>query len=236
MIKEFKIISKKEIAPKIYEITFETKESFTIKPWQFITFLLPKLGWRAYSILEQNWNKTILIIKKWEIEDWWRWGSKYICEKNIGDILQAVWPAGHFLLKENNNDKLFIWTWTWFVPLYNMILGAIEKKLNCNLFLTFWVRTRKDLFYIDKLREIRDNNPNFKFAIYISREKDILDFELENSDIIINSWYTTNFLTPYNISKFKEIYICWAPSMIQSTQKKLDKIWFDKENIFFEKY
>jgi hypothetical protein len=24
--------------------------------------------------------------------------------------------------------------------------------------------------------------------------------------------------------------------MIQSTQKKLDKIWFDKENIFFEKY
>jgi hypothetical protein len=43
------------------------------------------------------------------------------------------------------------------------------------------------LFYIDKLREIRDNNPNFKFAIYISREKDILDFELENSDIIINS-------------------------------------------------
>jgi hypothetical protein len=32
MIKEFKIISKKEIAPKIYEITFETKESFTIKP------------------------------------------------------------------------------------------------------------------------------------------------------------------------------------------------------------
>ena len=238
MMKEFRLIEKKELAPKIFELTFETKENFTIIPGQFITFLLDKIWWRAYSILKQNWNKTTLIIKKREIEDGWRWWSKYICEREIWDVLKWVWPAWHFTLKENSKNKLFIWTGTGFVPLYNMIIWALEKKLDSKLFLTFWVRTRKDLFYLEELKRLKKQNQNFDFAIYISREKDLLDFELENPDVQIFSWYTTNFLTPYNIktNNFEEIYICWAPKMIEWTQKKLEKIWFNKENIFFEKY
>ncbi len=236
MIQNFKIISKKELAPKIYEIVFESEKAFQFKAWQFITFLLEKIWWRAYSILKQEDKKIILIIKKWELEDWWKWWSKYICERNIWDSLKWVWPAWHFLLRENNENKLFIWTWTWFVPLYNMICWSLEKKLNCNLFLTFWVRTRKDIFYLEELKKLKKENKNFDFAIYISREKDLLDFELEHDDIEIHSWYTTNYLTPYNIKKYNEIYICWAPNMIKSTQTKLDKIWFNKEKIYFEKY
>ncbi len=236
MIKEFKIISKKEIAPKIYEIIFETKTAFSIIPGQFITFLLPKLGWRAYSILKQEWNKTTLIIKKWEIEDWWRWWSKYICEREIWEILNWVGPSGHFNLKENNNNKLFIWTWTGFVPLYNMITAALEKNLNTKIFFTFWIRTRENIFYLDELKKLKKKYNNFDFAIYISREKDILDFELEHIDTRIYSWYTTNYLTPYNLKYFQEVYICGAPSMISSTIEKLEKLNFPKENIFFEKY
>ncbi len=236
MIQNFKIIHKKELAPKIYEIVFESEKSFSFKSWQFITFLLEKIWWRAYSILKQEDKEITLIIKKWEKEDWWKWWSKYICERNIWDSLKWVWPAGHFLLRENNENKLFIWTWTWFVPLYNMILWALEKNLDCNLFLTFWVRKREDLFYLEELKKLKKENSNFDFAIYISREKDLLDFELEHSDIEIYSWYTTNYLTPYNIKDCEEIYICWAPAMIKSTQIKLDKIWFDKEKIYFEKY
>jgi predicted ferric reductase len=38
------------------------------------------------------------------------------------------------------------------------------------------------------------------------------------------------------MKNFEEVYICGAPSMIESTEKKLEKIGFNKENIFFEKY
>jgi len=236
MIQNFKIIAKKELAPKIYEIVFESEKPLHFKAWQFITFLLEKIWGRAYSILKQKDKKITLIIKKWELDNWWKGWSKYICEKDIWDILKWVWPAWHFLLRENNKNKLFIWTWTGFVPLFNMITAAIKEKLDCKIFFTFWVRTRKDLFYLEELKNLKNQNPNFDFAIYISREKDILDFELEHIDTRIYSWYTTNYLTPYNIKDCEEIYICWAPAMIESTQKKLKKIWFDKEKIYFEKY
>jgi hypothetical protein len=52
-------------------------------PWQFITFILPKIWWRAYSILKLKWKEITLIIKKRELDEWGRWWSKYICEKDI---------------------------------------------------------------------------------------------------------------------------------------------------------
>jgi NAD(P)H-flavin reductase len=43
MLNSFKIINKKEIAPKIYEIIFESKEKINMLAGQFITFILPKI-------------------------------------------------------------------------------------------------------------------------------------------------------------------------------------------------
>jgi hypothetical protein len=43
------------------------------------------------------------------------------------------------------------------------------------------------LFYLEELKKIKKENINFDFAIYISREKDILDFELEHIDTRIYS-------------------------------------------------
>jgi len=124
MIQNFKIIAKKELAPKIYEIVFESEKPLHFKAWQFITFLLEKIWGRAYSILKQKDKKITLIIKKWELDNWWKGWSKYICEKDIWDI--------------------------------------------------FWVRTRKDLFYLEELKNLKNQNPNFDFAIYISRESNSL--------------------------------------------------------------
>jgi len=236
MIQNFKIINKKQLTKDVYEITYKPEKKINIKPGQFITFLIDKIGWRAYSILDIIDGNIVLIIKKWEIENGWRWWSKYLCEMQIWEELKWVGPAGHFILQENDDNKLFIGTWTWFVPLYNMFKNWLEKWLKAKFFFTFWIRHREDLFYLDQLKNLKDKYSNFDFAIYISREKDILDFELEHIDTRIYSWYTTNYLTPYNIRDTKEIYICWAPAMIESTQKKLKKIWFNEEKIFFEKY
>jgi len=122
MIQNFKLIEKKNLTNDVYELVFCWEKELEIKPWQFITFLLDKIGWRAYSILEIKWDKIILIIKKRELENWWRWWSKLICETKIWENLKWVGPAGHFILQENNKNKLFLWTWTWIVPLYNQIL------------------------------------------------------------------------------------------------------------------
>ena len=237
MLQQFKLIEKKNLTHDVLEMIFEWEKELEMKPWQFVTFLLPEIGWRAYSILKQNWNKTILIIKKRELENWGRWGSKFICELNIWDELKGVWPAGHFWLKENTKNKLFIGTGTWLVPLYNMITAELEKKSKNKIYLTFWIRKEEDIFYIEQLENIKKEYTNFDYEIYISRVKDLHKFKLQNPNININSWYTTNYLTKSNISKFKEFYICWAPQMIESTVEKLENLWFIvNENIFYEKY
>jgi len=236
-LKTFELIRKINLTHDVYELEFKSDSICTMKAGQFITFLIDKIGGRAYSILKVNTNSIILIIKKRELENGWRWWSKYICELNIWDKLNWVWPAWHFLLKDNDKNKLFIWTGTWIVPLYNMISSALENKAKYNIHLTFWVRTEKDLFYIEELEKLKKDNENFDYHVYISRVKDLHEFKLNHPSKTICSGYTTNYITEKNIKDFWEVYICWAPAMIESTVEKLEKLWLKSwENIFYEKY
>ena len=236
MIQNFTLIKKENLTHNVYEMVFKWEKEMQMKAWQFITFLINWLWWRAYSILEINWDEFILIIKKRELEEWWRWWSKLICELNIWDKLKWVWPAWHFLLQENTKNKLFIWTGTWLVPLYNMITEQLKRDRNTLVEFIFWVRDEKDVFYLDKLKELKDKYNNFNFHLYISRVKDLHQFKLDHPWKIINSWYTTNFLTKENTKNFSEVYICWAPTMIESSVEKLKKLNFNENNIYFEKY
>ena len=222
-LEKFNLIEKKKLTHNIFELIFELWHKVIMKPWQFITFILPKLWGRAYSILEAKENKIKLIIKRREE---WRWWSKFICDMNVWDVLTWVWAAGHFILRETNKNKIFFWTGTWFVPLYNQVQWAIEKKLNCKLTIIFGLRYKRDIFYLNKLNELKDKNKNFDFKIYLSREK--TDFT--------RYWYTTNFISKENIRNFDEFYICWIHSMIESSTEKLKELWINDEEIITEKY
>ncbi len=229
MLKNFKLIEKNKLTSDIFELIFESNDKDfqkNFKSWQFVTFILEKIWGRAYSILDFiDSQKFILIIKKREIENWWRGGSKFICERKVWDELKWVWPSWHFLLQKNNKNKLFLATGTGFVPLYNQILDIIKNKLNSKILLLFWARKKSDLFYLDKLEKLKKQNSNFDYKIYLSKEKSEY-----------NKWYITEFLTKENIKNFEEFYICWAPNMIDSSSEKLEFLWIKKENIYFEKY
>ena len=226
MIQQYKLIEKKNLTDNVFELVFEWENEIQVKPWYFITFLLDKIWGRAYSILETNWKNVVFIIKKRETSEWGRWGSKYICDLNIWENLRWVWPVWHFVLKENSNNKLFIWTGTWFVPLYNQIVWALNAKQDCKLKLIFWVREEKDLFYVDELEKLKQNNNNFDYELYLSRaEKEWT-----------KKWYITDYLTKENVLNFQEFYICWAPNMIDSAVELLKNAWANEDNIFYEKY
>jgi len=226
MFKKFELIKKIQLTPDVFELHYKSSEAFNIEPGQFITFILPKFWWRAYSILEQNWDKTILIIKRVKKENWWRWWSIFLCDAKVWEIFNWVWPAGHFVLKEEDNNKLFIWTGTGLVPLYNQIVAWLERWDKWSYTLLFWVRTKQDLFYKDEFEKLAKKYPNFKYNLYLSRE----EFEWTSK------WYVTDYLTWKNLENTNEVYICWAPKMIDSSIEILEQNWIDKENIYFEKY
>jgi NAD(P)H-flavin reductase len=141
-------------------------------------------------------------------------------------VLKWTNPAGKFLLQNNNKNKLFIWTGTGFVPLYNQILHALDQNIDCNLELLFWARKLEDLFYLTQLEKIKQDNSNFNYQVYLSRE--------ENTPH--NTGYVTDFLSKENIEKFNEYYICGIPALIDSSTEILEKNKITKENILIEKY
>ena len=226
MIHNFKLIKKTNLTHNIYEMIFKWDNELKMKPWQFITFLLDKIWGRAYSILFLDWKEIVLIIKKREKKEWGRWWSKFICELSIWDTLKWVWPAWSFLLQENNKNKLFIWTGTGFVPLYNQIIYSLWTNQKTDIKLLFWSREQKDLFYIKELKKLKEKYKNFDFELFLSRSN--VEW--------IKKWYTTDFLNESNCNLFEEFYICWAPTMIDSSIIKLEKLWISKNNIFYEKY
>jgi len=225
-LNQYTLTEKKSLTSDVFELTFVSKDSFDFISGQFITFILPSIWWRAYSILKTEWNEVTLIIKSRSTSNWGRGWSEYICNREIWEELKWTNPAGKFLLQNNNKNKLFIWTWTWFVPLYNQIIHSLEQNQNCNLELLFWARTLNDLFYLTELEKIKQDNNNFDYKVYLSRE--------ENTQH--NIGYVTDYLSKENIKKYVEFYICWIPALIDSSLEILERNSISNDNILTEKY
>ena len=224
-MKQFTITKNDKLTHDVFEIHFKTEEPISMNYGQFVTFILPEIGGRSYSVLEENGTTIKLIIKKVELEDSGRWGSIFICDSKVWDTLQGVGPAGHFVLQKNNKNKLFIGTGTGLVPLYNQAVWAVEEKLECSMKFLFGVRRENDLFYIDELNSLSEND-NFSYQVYTSREQ-VWDYE---------EGYVTKYLSKENVAQFEEFYICWMPAMVDACEEKLKELWISEESIFSEKY
>ena len=219
---DFELIKKNKLTQDVFELVFSCKDFKNSLPWQFITFMLPKTRFaRAYSILKQDWENFYFLIKRLEN---WRWWSKEICDIDVWTVLKWTLPIWHFLVQENSKNKLFIWTWTWLVPLYFQIKYLLENNFRWKYKLILWNREERDLYYIDELNSLKCDN--FDFEIYLSQEN--------NNNF--KYWRVWAFLTEENIKKFDEFYICWNPEMVDDAVSKLISLWVDKELIFMEKY
>lgn len=218
----YKLISKENLTYDVFKMVFECEEDIKTIPGQFTTFLLPSTWFaRAYSILNQEWNKFEYIIRRLENGRWW---SKEICDKEVWTILKWVWSVWKFLLKDTFENKLFICTWTWLVPFYFQIKTLFENNFSWNYKLIIWNRKEEDLYYLDEFSKFKSEK--FDYEVYLSQE--------ENEKY--NKWRVGDFIMQENVSKFKEFYICWNPLMIDEVILRLKEFWVEDDNIITEKY
>lgn len=223
-----KLTKKIPLTHDVFELHYELSEEKQMIPGQFLTFILPWVWGRSYSVLELVWNVAILIIKKWPEESGWRGGSIALCDAEIGTEFKCVWPAGHFILQENTKNKLFIGTGTGLVPLYNMILEWLKGSTWEKYQLVFGVRYLDDMFYQNNFEELKQKySDTFYYHLVTSRSE---------SEWMIKKWYVTDFLSKNVTEQYGEYYLCGAPAMIESCQETLSELSVSQENIFFEKY
>jgi len=208
------VISLSYLNDNIIELKLDLKKELSYISWQFLNIVLKDDTWefnRSYSIASKEGNIYTFLIK---LKDNWKAWNLFKKTK-VWDKILYKWIFGEFILKNTANFKVFIATWTWLAPIYFMLLNTCE---NISKKLYFWVEMRKDLFYLDKLKNIK----NLEIILYLSKE------EIE--------WFRFGRINLDNeeFDKQTEFYICWNPSLVSEKVEKLSLKWY--ENIYYEKF
>ncbi|MDD2487349.1 MAG: FAD-dependent oxidoreductase [Candidatus Gracilibacteria bacterium] len=218
-----KLLKKEKLTHDVYELVFYCDKNLETLPGQFITFILPSGLRRAYSISNKDGNNLEFIVKR--LEDG-RGGSRELCDIEIGTLVESIGPVGHFILRENDNNKLFVGTGTGFAPLYFQVKKALESGLKSKMLFIFGVRGFEDVFYEKQLNFLKNKYTNFDFELFLSRE----------DHTRTSRGYVTDYLKIGNIGDFDEFYICGSTVMVECSKQKIEEAGFKKEQIYFEKY
>ncbi len=211
---EAEIVWYKMLTDDVLELKIAIENELKVKPWQFANIVMQDNSWdfrRSYSVVEKNKNILTFAIK---LKDSWRWW-KFLKKANIWDKLKIDWIHWQFILQKTENPKIFIATWTGLSPIINMIQN---NKYSDKNYLFFWVQKYKDLFYLDKIKSIK----NLNSKIFLSREE--------------KKWFEYGRInvTKYKFPKNTEFYICWNPALVQSNIEYLEKTWY--KNIYSENF
>lgn len=141
-VSESEIVFLEYLTEDVIELKVDLKKDLEFIPWQFLNFAFKDNSWdfnRSYSIANKEWNVYTFLIKL--KENWRAW--TLFKTKKVWDKLWYTQISWKFKLQNTTNPKVFIATWTWFSPIYNMILNTPE---NISKKLYFWVANLKDMF------------------------------------------------------------------------------------------
>ncbi|MBX9809616.1 rubredoxin [Candidatus Gracilibacteria bacterium] len=208
------IISKTYLNPTTIELVIETEKKHKSIPGQFVGFFWEDeegIFQRSYSIVKQDKNQLTFTIK---LDPFGR-GARILEKLIIGDKVRINGVFGNFLLQKSENPKIFIATGTGLAPIYNMMLSLAPETQKI---LYFSVATEGELFYIDKLKNIK----NLDLHIHITREN--ID-GYESGRVDVNS---------IESSPETEWYLCGNPKMVTEAVQKLQQRGFTK--IFKEEF
>ena len=164
----------RDLTHDVREIELRLIEPATIdfQPGQFVSFEIertdrPLAITRAYSIasspLSGRGIELVLNLVPGGI------GSGYLFSLREGDRTAFRGPFGSFVLTAGVRDLLFVATGTGIAPIRSMLWWLAEHGDRRPITLFWGLRSERDLFYQDELRELQRRLPHFSFVTTLSR-------------------------------------------------------------------
>jgi Na+-transporting NADH:ubiquinone oxidoreductase subunit F len=229
---------------KISDLTYDIKEmsielitpkKIDFKAGQYVQFVTPRYEksrqpvTRAYSISSSPEKKSTiqLIIKKVPEGLCTTYIHEYLKE---GDTVFFTGPFGDFVIRDTQNDMLFVAGGSGKAPIKSMLefLNTHDSKRRMIYF--FGARTEKDLYLTELFVKLEKELKNFVYVPILSRPE-------ENS-----GWKgKTGYIMPYLKENIKdaahtEAYLCGSPGMIDAVKKELHELKISDDNIFYDSF
>ena len=238
-VKEYSTVveSIKDLTHDIKEVRLLLKDppSITTKAGQYIQFEVPEYGdldesvYRAYSMASPPGDSTHV-----ELEI--RLVPNGICTTYVhevlkeGDPVTINGPYGDFFLRETEDNIIFIAGGSGMAPIKSILLDMEQRGIQRKATYFFGARSKRDLFLLDKMRELEEKMPNFKFVPALSEPLEEDNWEGEVGLI------TDVVRRMVEEAPSSEAYLCGSPGMIDACIKVLHELKVPEENIFYDKF
>jgi len=184
---------------------------------------------RAYSMSSVPSDREVieLIIRKVPEGIMTTWIFDYLKE---GQKIRFSGPYGEFFLRDTQAPIIFIAGGSGMSPIYSIIRDMIAKNMRREAIYFFGALTQADLFYLDELHRIEQQQAWFRFIPSLSREPEGTD------------WGGERGIITQTLTKFKpdcrghEAYLCGSPGLIEASNKTLIAAGIDPACIYYDKF
>ena len=147
-----------------------------------------------------------------------------------GDDVKISGPYGDFYLRGEQKDLVMIAGGSGLAPIRSLVFDILEKKLDYNMTFFFGAVTKKDLYYLDELGTLSEQNPNFKFVPALSKPapEDNWTGEVGLITEVVDRYVKQDHP--------QEAYLCGSPGMINACINVLTKKNIPENKIFYDKF
>lgn len=206
---------------------------FDFTPGQFLSIREPrpdgKLVTRAYSIASPPRGNSTFDLCLNRVDEGFM--SNYLCDVEEGHEVHLHGPHGHFVMRPERMDSVFIATGTGIAPFRGMVqwLFADESRhKGLEYWLVYGTRYVQDVYYRKEFEEIARKHSNFHYVITLSRP---------DEDWKGASGYVQEHVREI-VKDRKEIeaYICGLNAMVSANRQQLKDLGWDRHRIIYERY
>ena len=151
---------------------------------------------------------------------------------SVGQELVVKGPYGVFMLREkSNSDIICIGGGSGMAPLWSVLNSMAERGIERKATYYYGARTRKDLFYLDRLQQLEERLPGFRFVPALSMATPEDEWDGETG--LITEVLGRNLEAG---QKQMQAYLCGPPPMIDAAIPVLVSKGIGEDRIFFDKF
>ncbi len=151
---------------------------------------------------------------------------------SVGQELVVKGPYGVFMLREkSNSDIVCIGGGSGMAPIWSLLNSMAERGIERRATYFYGARTRKDLFYLDRLQQLEERLPGFRFVPALSMATPEDEWDGETG--LITEVLERNLEAGQTQM---QAYLCGPPPMIDAAIPVLVRKGIGEDRIFFDKF
>ena len=151
---------------------------------------------------------------------------------SVGQELVVKGPYGVFMLREKSNSEIVcIGGGSGMAPIWSLLNSMAERGIERKATYYYGARTRKDLFYLDRLQQLEERLPGFRFVPALSMATPEDEWDGETG--LITEVLERNLEAGQTQM---QAYLCGPPPMIDAAIPVLVRKGIGEDRIFFDKF